>query len=361
MVAFQDISIFQFKNYPAQQFHFDERIVCICGKNGIGKTNLLDAIYYLCFSKSYFTRNDQLNVYKGLQGFRIDAKLLWQSEPAQVTCILRETGKKELQWNQQPYEKFALHIGKLPCVIIAPDDIALITEGSEERRKFLDGMIAQINPVYLQNLLDYNKIIQQRNSLLKSLTPHQPVPHDLIDVYDNQLIPLGDAIFKVRNTFLTDLLPKVGGFYQEIAQVDEPVTLQYQSSLHTRPMGEILQNNRQKDIQLQRTNGGIHKDDLQFSMFDQPFKQIASQGQRKSLLFALKLAEFEILRENKGFSPILLMDDVFEKLDEHRMHHLLQWVCKQQESNIFITDTHVERIKTHFNQLNQTVQIIKLD
>lgn len=359
MVGFQDISLFQFKNYLAQQFQFEQRIVCICGRNGIGKTNLLDAIYYLCFTKSYFVRNDQVNVLKGTEGFRIEATLNWENDQHKVTCILRENGKKEFLWDQQPYEKFAFHIGKLPCVIIAPDDIALITEGSEERRKFIDGMIAQISPDYLIDLIQYNKILAQRNSLLKSATP-QTVNISLLEIYDEQLIPLGENIFAARKKFLADFLPRVGNFYQEITQVEEDITLQYQSKLFTQSLKDLIKDNQQKDILLQRTNGGIHKDDLQFSLFDQPFKQIASQGQRKSLLFALKMAEFEMLQQHKGFAPILLMDDVFEKLDEHRMHHLLEWVCKQKDSNIFITDTHVERIRSHFNQLNQSVQIIQL-
>lgn len=358
MVAFRDISLFQFKNYRSQHFQFNERIVCICGKNGVGKTNLLDAIYFLCFTKSYFNRNDQINVHKGLQGFRIDAHLQWQNVPTQVTCILRENGKKEFQWDQQPYDKFSQHIGKLPCVIIAPDDIALITEGSEERRKFLDGMIAQINSEYLQNLLDYNKLLLQRNSLLKS---SQSVPQDLLSVYDDQLIPIGEAIFKERKEFLEIFLPKVGEFYQAITQVEEDIALQYQSKLHNSSMKDIFRENHQKDLITQRTNGGIHKDDLQFLLFDQPFKQIASQGQRKSLLFALKMAEYEIIKQNKGFAPILLMDDVFEKLDANRMHHLLEWVCNQTDANIFITDTHVERIHAHFKELKQDIQIIQLD
>ncbi len=342
------------------QYPLHERIICICGNNGKGKTNLLDAIYYSCFSKSYFTRNDQQNVLKGHQGFRIDTRLNVEGEPVTVSCILRENGKKELRWNEVPYDKFSQHIGKLPCVMIAPDDIALITDGSEERRKFLDGMLSQLYPVYLQQLIEYNKVLQQRNSLLKSMNGHSGSGMDLLGVYNQQLIPLGKEIFATRKAFLEEFLPVAGKFYEEISRTDEPITLQYQSRLHTQHFESLLQESLSKDIALQRTSTGIHRDDLGFFLFDLPFKQVASQGQRKSLLFALKLAEFEILRQHKGFAPILLMDDVFEKLDADRMHHLLDWVCQQPPGPIFITDTHPQRIKDHFSKIGEGFQLIEL-
>lgn len=333
----------------------------ICGNNGVGKTNLLDAIYYLCFTKSYFTRSDQQNICKGSTGFRIEG-LFHKDEtgPLKAVCILRETGKKEFSLNDELYEKFSHHIGKFPCVIIAPDDVQIITGGSEERRRFLDALLSQLDPGYLQNLIEYNKILQQRNSFLKSLTDNRIQDKSLLDIYNGQLIRPGTYVFEQRKSFLTHLLPLVKEFYSQIAGITEPVELTFESRLLHSSLGDLLQQYRDKDLFLQRTNAGIHKDDIDISFSGQPFKAIASQGQRKSLLFALKLAEYELLKQAKGFPPILLLDDVFEKLDENRMHNLLDKVCLQNSGQIFITDTHPQRIHAQLNKLSVSCQIIML-
>jgi DNA replication and repair protein RecF len=360
LLLLKNISLVQFKNYSPTSFQFSERVVGIGGNNGKGKTNLLDAIYYLCFTKSYFTKSDQQNVQKGASGFRIEGHFEKEGQPLSIVCILRENGKKEFLADGEPYEKFSRHIGLLPCVIIAPDDVQIITGGSEERRRFLDALLSQLDATYLQNLIEYNKVLQQRNGFLKSLTERRLHNKNLLEVYDSQLVRPGTWLFERRRAFLLELLPLVSRYYTEIAGSEEPVSLVYESQLLQTPFHDLLEQGREKDLYLQRTGAGIHKDDISLSFSDLPFKAIASQGQRKSLLFALKLAEYETLRQDKGFPPLLLLDDVFEKLDEHRMHNLLDRVCVQNKGQIFITDTHPERIREELDRLSVTCQIISL-
>ena len=359
MLRIKEISITQFKNYSRADFRFSERIVGICGNNGVGKTNLLDSLYYLCFTKSYFARSDQQSVLRGAAGFRLEGRLENAGVETEVVCILRETGKKEFLTDGVAYEKLSRHIGRFPCVIIAPDDIQMITGGSEDRRRFLDALLSQLDAAYLQNLIDYNKILQQRNGFLKSLDGRLP-DRRLLEVYDEQLVRAGVAIFERRRDFLRELLPLAGRLYVEIAGAEEPVALSYESQLLQGNFAELLRRGLDKDIALARTGVGIHRDDIGLLFGELPFKTMASQGQRKSLLFALKLAEYETLRGANGFAPLLLLDDVFEKLDEGRMHNLLDRVCVQDGGQIFITDTHEERIRGQLAGLGVQYQIIGL-
>jgi DNA replication and repair protein RecF len=334
--------------------------VGISGANGVGKTNLLDGIYYLCFTKSYFSRSDTSNVLSGAMGFRIEGELERMNEPHKVVCILRETGKKEFSVDEDLYEKLSYHVGRFPCVFIAPDDVRMITEGSEERRRYIDAILSQTDAEYLQRLMNYNRILQQRNSYLKSMAETRHGDASLLDVYDSQLYNDGYYVFRKRKHFLSECIALVKQFYNRISGTEEDVELIYDSQLHKWEFAELLKANREKDMYLQRTTSGIHKDDIQISLNKQIFKNIASQGQRKSMLFALKLAEFEFLKTNKGFAPLLLLDDVFEKLDELRMHNLLDWVCVKNEGQIFITDTHRGRIEEHLQRLGADFQLIEL-
>ena len=375
MFFLSKISLTQFKNYQFATFDFTQRVTGICGLNGKGKTNLLDAAYYCCFTKSYFTKVDGLNMQFDSDGFRIEASTkplpppppeggTEQSEDRkmadEIVCIFRNGGKKEVLLNGVAYTKLSAHIGKFPAVMIAPDDISLITDGSEERRRFMDTVLSQMDASYLQQLMIYNKVLQQRNSLLKSFAEQGKTDWQLLEVLDEQLIVPGDFIFVKRKSFTEALIPLVQQFYSRIADNNEVIALQYDSRLHDSSFYDLLNNYRQKDFAAQRSNAGIHKDDIAFQLNGQVFKTTASQGQRKSLLFALKLAEFELLKENKGFAPLLLLDDVFEKLDDNRMQQLLHWVCNENTGQVLITDTHKERLQEAFEKLNTAYQIIEL-
>lgn len=360
---FSQISLTGYKNYQNKTFHFTGRIVGICGQNGKGKTNLLDAINYLCFTKSYFSGTDLLNVNFGGDGFRLVGELatdIPEENAHKIVCVYRSGGKKEFFLDDIPYEKFSHHIGKFPCVMIAPDDIEMITGGSETRRKFIDTLISQIDPDYLQQLIIYNKILLQRNSFLKNEAGKNSFNFSLLDVLDNQLIAPAEYIFTVRKKFFNELFPLIRDFYNTIAGGKESVALQYQSQLHEESFANLLISYRQKDRLLQRTNVGIHKDDLIFLLDETNFKTIASQGQRKSLLFACKLAQFETLKRIKGFPPTLLLDDVFEKLDEIRMENLLRYVCQENKGQVFITDTHESRLRDSLSKFKDEVQVIHL-
>lgn len=361
-MSFTKIALTGYKNYQSEIFYFNQRIVGICGLNGKGKTNLLDAINYLCFTKSYFSKNDALNIFFGAEGFRLEAELLngkTNNKQTKVACIYRSL-KKEFYLDDVAYEKFSHHIGKFPCVMIAPDDIEMITNGSDTRRKFLDTLISQADAEYLQQLINYNKILQQINSFLKNESFQKKFDAQLLDALDAQMIQPGEYIFEVRKQFCKKIIPLVQQFYKNISGDHEMISLEYNSNLNDNDFLKLLKEARQKDIITQRTNVGIHKDDLIFYLDKNIFKNIASQGQRKSLLFACKLAEFEILSSMKGSPPLLLLDDVFEKLDELRMKNLLQYVCKKNAGQVFITDTHKERLENALSQFYDEVQIIEL-
>ncbi|HQY11903.1 MAG TPA: DNA replication and repair protein RecF [Ferruginibacter sp.] len=360
MLFLRKITLTQFKNYNLHSFVFDERVTGICGLNGRGKTNLLDAIYYCCFTKSYFSKTDGLSIQFDHDGFRLEAIFKTAAEDQKLTCINRLAGKKELLLNDVLYEKFSQHIGKFPAVMVAPDDIELITGGSEERRRFMDTVLSEMDADYLQDLIKYNKVLQQRNSLLKRFAEQGKTDWPLLEVLDEQFMGPGNRIYEKRKQFTEAMIPLVQQFYTQIAGKEEKVSIQYNSQLNETDLYSLLNQYREKDFLLQRSNAGIHKDDITMQLDGQVFKTTASQGQRKSLLFALKLAEFELLKINKGFTPLLLLDDVFEKLDDNRMHRLLHWVCTENIGQVFITDTHRERLEEAFEKLGTEYQIVEL-
>ncbi|MES2648881.1 MAG: DNA replication and repair protein RecF [Bacteroidota bacterium] len=367
MLQVNHISLTQFKNYKAQAFDFSHKVIGICGANGTGKTNLLDAIYYLCFTKSYFTATDNNTVSYGERGFRLSGKFLLENTPLRVVAVLRETGKKEFSFNEEIYSRVSRHIGKLPAVIIAPDDVAIITGGSEERRKLFDALLCQLNPEYLQQLMQYNKLLQQRNSLLKQMAEQRSNDLDVLEIIDLQMAAAGAFVYNERCHFMGEFLTSATSHYHTIAKTSETVQLSYESQLHggaeienIQKFNGLLKENRNRDLQMQRTTAGIHRDDLKLQLNYQPFKQSASQGQRKSLLFALKLTEFEMLQQHKGFAPILLLDDVFEKLDNGRMTNLLMEVCIEKKGQVFITDTHRDRLELQLQGIGCDYEIIEV-
>ena len=360
MLALRKIILTRFKNYTLQTFSFNQKVIGICGPNGLGKTNLLDAIYYSCFTKSYFTAADSLNVKYNENGFRIETVFQFQNDTHKVVCINRLDSKKEFFHDDVLYEKLSKHIGTYPAVMIAPDDIAIINDGSDGRRKYLDTMLCVIDAEYLQSLVVYNKVLQQRNSLLKSMATNRSKETALLEVLDSQLIIPAQLIYNKRKIFAETLLPMVVEFYRKISGTNDTIEIHYESHLQKESFDQTLRLNREKDIILQRTQFGIHRDDLAFSFENGPFKSMASQGQKKSLLFALKLSEFESIKMNKGFPPLLLLDDVFEKLDEQRMSNLLKWVCVENDGQVFITDTHKGRLKTALQNISVDTEIIEL-
>ena len=362
MLHLHTISLFQFRNYSHKKLEFTKSITAFCGNNGTGKTNLLEAIYYLSFARNYFNRSEGLNVQHGMAGLRLEANYNINEESVMVTHIIRENNKKEFAWNGVDYKKLSHHLGKIPCVMITPDDTELLTGNSDERRKFIDIILSQLNPDYLRQLIDYNKLLQQRNSLLKQSEPNGKIIIDenLLGVIDDQIAQKGDAIFAARKLFLKGFLVKVATCYLSISGNDDAVKLTYNSPLLVQNMLQLLKDNRAKDFALQRTSSGIHRDDIEILKGTTLFKTEASQGQRKTLLFAMKLAEWQTLKEAKGMPPILLLDDVFEKLDANRMDHLLQTVCVENSGQVFITDTHIGRLKEHFDKQNIEVELIEL-
>lgn len=357
MLSVTGISLTQFKNYTHRAYRFGKRIIGITGRNGSGKTNLLDAIYYLCFTKSYFSSNEAQNTRYHTNGFRLEGNLERDGQQNRVICTVKD-GKKEISLNGDAYERFSQHIGRFPAVIIAPDDAEIILGGSEERRKWLDSLLSQLYPGYLENLITYNKILQQRNSLLK--TAAQSSNQDaLLDVFDRQLVQHGVPVFEKRREFLPAFIQQVQELYDYLAGKHEVVNIQYQCSLLEQPLGRLLAANRHKDMLLQRTSGGIHRDDLLFLLDEHPMKSSASQGQRKSFLFALKLAQYEVIKQQKQFPPLLLLDDVFEKLDQERVSRLIALVSRPDYGQVFITDTHSSRLQDAFDA--KEFQLIQMD
>ncbi len=358
MLQLTSIRLYQFKNYKEQTFRFDKPIVGITGENGIGKTNLLDAVYYLGFTRSYFTKKEKNNLSYGVNAFRIDGLFLKNGKKQKVSCLYKN-GKKEVLLNQKLYDRFSHHIGKFPVVFVAPDDNILITGGSQVRRKFLDMMLAQIDGNYLDELIAYQKIRAQRDQLLKDAGERRP-DFTLLDTFDQQLLTHAQPLFDKRQQFLAVFEEKIRYYYHYLSGGKEKISLQYDSDLKKQPFEELLRNNRAKDCILQRTTKGPHRDDLKFLMNGNPIKEIGSQGQKKSFVFGLKLAQFEVIREDKEFLPVLLLDDIFEKLDHHRIKRLISLICGEEFGQVFITDTEADRLKNIFEESDVHLQLIQL-
>lgn len=356
----QKLSLLNFKNISSQSFDFQEKINCFVGNNGVGKTNILDAIYYLSFAKSYFNSVAIQNIKHDESFFMIEGDYLLKDRNEKIVCSLKKGQKKILKRNGKNYEKFSEHIGQLPLVIISPADRDLVTEGSDTRRKFIDGVISQQNKNYLKDLLAYNKVLSQRNALLKYFAANRTFDALNLSVYDEQLTEYGARIYEVRKEFLTTFIPIFNEKYQIISGDKESVNLLYKSQLNDFLMKDLLQKSLEKDKILQYTTSGIHKDDLSFDIGEYPIKKFGSQGQQKSYLIALKLAQFEFIKKQSNVTPILLLDDIFDKLDENRVSQIIDLVNNDEFGQIFITDTHSERTENIVKQSNKPYQIFKL-
>jgi len=356
----QKISVVNFKNIASQSFDFQEKINCFVGFNGVGKTNVLDAIYYLSFTKSYFNAVAIQNIKHGEGFFMIEGDYLLNDRNEKIVCSLKKGQKKVLKRNDKAYTKFSEHIGQFPLVIISPADRDLVTEGSDTRRKFIDGVISQQNKTYLQDLISYSKVLSQRNALLKYFAANRTFDALNLSVYNDQLSEYGARIYNVRKDFLEQFIPIFNEKYQIISGDKEQVNLNYKSQLHDFEMTDLLKKSLEKDKILQYTTSGIHKDDLSFEIGEYPIKKFGSQGQQKSYLIALKLAQFEFIKQQSNVLPILLLDDIFDKLDENRVSQIIDLVNNDEFGQIFITDTHADRTENILKQGSKAYQIFQL-
>jgi DNA replication and repair protein RecF len=354
------ISLFNYKNFSEANFEFDTKINCFVGKNGIGKTNVLDAIYHLSYGKSYFNPLAIQNIKHGEEFFVIDAELEKENRAEQIVCSLKKGQKKILKRNGKVYDKFSDHIGFVPLVIISPADRDLIIEGSETRRKFMDSVISQLDAIYLQQLIQYQKIISQRNALLKYFALNHVFDNDTLSIYNEQLNEFAQSIFEKRKSFIEEFIPIFNKHHQAITDSQETVQLVYESHLFENDLLTLLQENLSKDKALQYTSVGVHKDDLSFEIDSHPIKKFGSQGQQKSFLIALKLAQFEFLKKQSGVKPILLFDDIFDKLDESRVAKIVEMVNSDTFGQLFISDTHPERTETIVKSTHQSYKIFNL-
>lgn len=354
------LSLLNYKNFDAQTFEFDPKINCFVGNNGVGKTNILDAIYHLSFGKSYFNPITAQNIKHGTDFFVIEGNYTKNDSPEKIIISARKGQKKLIKRNGKTYERFSDHIGFIPLVIISPADRDLIIEGSQTRRKFIDGVISQRDAEYLQNLINYNKILAQRNALLKYFAANHTFNRDTIEVYDEQLHHFGAYIYEKRLEFIRAFVPIFLSRYQSITSGTETLGLQYESQLEQAPLLDLLRNNLQKDRISQYTNFGIHKDDLIFEIDGHPIKKFGSQGQQKSYLIALKLAQFDFIKQHSNDNPILLLDDIFDKLDEARVEHLITLVDNENFGQLFISDTHADRTEAVIKKIHQTYKMFPL-
>lgn len=357
----QSLHILEFKNIVESKLTFNSRITCFVGENGVGKTNLLDAIYHLAMGKSYFNPVALQNIRQGSDFFLIEGTFDGMHQPEHVVCSLKKGHKKVIKRNGKAYEKLAEHVGRIPLVMISPADTDLIHEGSETRRRFMDSVISQWDQQYLSQLMDYQKILSQRNALLKHFAISNTFDEQLIAPYNYQLSRLAQPIFESRIKFVEAFIPLFKTYYQQLSNAHETVDVGYESSLSEASMVDLLIETQAKDRALQYTSTGIHKDDLKFRMDNQTVKKFGSQGQQKTYLIALKLAQFDLLYSQKGQKPILLLDDIFDKLDDLRVSNLISLVQKDRFGQLFITDTHYDRTEAVVKNTQQAYQMIRVD
>lgn len=361
IVFLKQLSLLNYKNLAQIEFDFDAKINCFVGKNGVGKTNILDAIYHLAYGKSYFNPLAIQNIKHGEEFFVIDALLEKNGKEEKIVCSLKKGQKKTIKRNGKVYEKLSEHLGLIPLVIISPSDADLIVEGSETRRKFIDSVIGTLDNQYLQLLIQYQKTLAQRNALLKYFALNQTFDSDNLSIYNELLSETGQLIFKKRNQFLNDFIPIFQKHHTNISGGNESVALRYESQLFEKDLLSLLEESLQKDRIIQYTSSGIHKDDLVFEIDGFPIKKFGSQGQQKSFLIALKLAQFEFMKKQSGELPILLFDDIFDKLDETRVQKIVTMVNDAVFGQIFISDTHAERTEMIIKETHQSYKMFLIE
>ncbi|QEC54088.1 DNA replication and repair protein RecF [Anseongella ginsenosidimutans] len=355
----EKLQLLNFKNYTDAELEFSPSVNCFAGNNGAGKTNLLDGIHYLSLCKSYFNPIDSQQIRYGQDLFVIQGTFNKNEAEEKVYCGLKRNQKKQFKRNKKEYQRLADHIGLFPLVMISPNDGELVTGGSEERRKFVDNVISQTDNSYLDTLIQYNKTLSGRNALLRSDgAGYDP---DLLEVFDEQLVRYGEIIYRKRSEFLELFTRLFHTHYEFITGNAESIALKYESGLSSTEFAEGLRRARERDYHLQRSTFGIHKDDLVFSIEEHPLKKFGSQGQQKSFLIALKLGQYSYLFEKKGFKPLLLLDDIFDKLDGLRIKRLMEMVVKDNFGQLFLTDTDPERLEKLFGEIGVPAKIFRID
>ncbi|HCA83970.1 MAG TPA: DNA replication and repair protein RecF [Flavobacteriales bacterium] len=345
------LSLFSFKNISDLSLEFCPGVNCLLGDNGEGKTNILDAIHYLSFCKSYFNLSDIQNIKHGESFFMVQGLYEEKGESVEVSCSQKKGQKKRFKRNKKEYDRLSDHIGQIPLVMISPADADLINEGSEVRRKFIDTIISQYDRHYLEQLIDYNKVLAQRNALLKRFGETGSYSQELLEVWDIRLVELARTIHANRHQFLSGFSVLFTRFFRIISGGKEEVTIDYKSDLSEDDFFSVLKRSLPRDRATEYTQVGIHKDDLIFKMGGHPIKRFGSQGQQKSFLIALKIAQYYHLLEVKGKAPILLLDDIFDKLDEHRVSRMMEMVTAPGFGQVFVTDTDREKLPRLLDQL----------
>jgi len=356
----QQLSVINFKNYAGAELTFSEGVNVFTGNNGAGKTNLMDAIHYLSLCKSYFNPVDSQQIKQDEDFFIITGSFNKNGSQEAVACSVKRNQKKQFKRNKKDYPRLADHIGLFPLVMVSPYDISIIIEGSEERRKFIDNVISQTDNSYLDELILYNKVLINRNALLKLIADTARYDPNLLDVLDEQLTVSGNRIFEKRKSFMGSFTEIFNKHYQYLSDNAEQVELIYESQLLQDDIASLLKKSIEKDRALERTTCGIHKDDLLFAIHGMPMKKFGSQGQQKSFLIALKLAQYSFLDQQNGFKPILLLDDIFDKLDNLRVTQLMQMISNHNFGQVFITDTNVNRVKNIFSEIGVEIRLFKV-
>lgn len=357
----KSLSLTNFKNYDQTGMEFSPRINCFVGNNGVGKTNILDAIHYLSLTKSFFNNIDSTSIHYGEDFFIIDGTFVRDGEEDRIYCAFQRQKQKILRKNSKEYQRLSDHIGKYPVVMISPADNALISEGSEERRKFLNKIISQYNIEYLESVLNFGKALMQRNKLLKTINTPGITDKDTISVWDSQLVKYGTYVYDQRSLLVNEITPVFQDYYSMISLQKEKVKLTYRSHLSEGDYMNALVNSYKKDAFLEYTTVGIHKDDLILEMDGHSVKSTGSQGQQKSYLVALKLAKFDYIKRQSGFSPILLLDDIFDKFDSTRVEQIIKLVGNHRFGQIFITDTHQSRLHEILSSHNTDYKLFRIE
>ncbi len=357
----EQLKLVNFKNYEEQQIVCSPHVNCFLGLNGMGKTNLLDAVYYACMTKSHTGISDASIVHHETDFFRIEARFKTNNKSDKIVAKVIPRKSKVFERNDIPYAKLSDHIGIFPVVIIAPGDTEIVTDGSEIRRRFLDNTLSQIDHNYLNALILYNKVLQQRNAALKQFAEQRNFNAGLLEVYNLQLSEPGKLISEKRRAFVESFRSVLQQMYDAISGQRETVDCQYESRLSETPFEKLLTATAEKDRILQRTTAGIHRDELALTIDGHPAKQFASQGQLKSLALTLKLAQYEVLRREKKMRPLLLLDDIFDKLDKNRVRQLLELLLQQSFGQIFITDTDEQRVREILSKLDTGYHIYHIE